>query len=300
MTMDRVMTTVREDRAFLTVLGDTAAAFLQGLLSQAVTKVAPGVACYGALLTPQGKFLHDLFLTAPLDGAPGILLECEAERADDLLLRLKRYRLRAKVELTPVEGLVVGLAWGARPFGLDPRPGHAEMRDGAMLYTDPRLADLGVRVIGPRAAVAGILSGASAPDDRAAYDRLRLSLGVPEGGRDISIDKGFLLESGFDELHGVDWLKGCYVGQELTARTKYRGLVKRRLMPVRIEGPAPEIGAALDFNGKNAGEMRGAEGDVGLALIRLDAWRAAKAAREPIAAGAARLWPEKPDWAAFE
>ena len=107
----------------------------------------------------------------------------------------------------------------------------------------------------------------------AAYDRHRLALGVPDGTRDLVPEKSILLELGFDELNGVDWRKGCYVGQELTARTKYRGLIKKRLFPVRIDGPAPEPGTMVTLDGKDAGEMRSARDGAGLALLRLEAAR---------------------------
>lgn len=284
---------VRTDRAFLKIDGQETLTFLQGLLSQDVEKVTPERSAYGALLTPQGKFLHDLFLTAH-EG--GVVLECEARRLDDLAMRLKRYRLRAKIQITPLEDWAAAVVFGAPGLGA---AGDTVRSGDVATYADPRLAALGQRVVGPSAAVRAAVEDHAAAT-LADYARFRLSKGVPEGSDDIAVDRGFLLENGFDELNGVDWEKGCYVGQELTARTKYRGLVKRRLMPVRIDGPAPEVGAGLDFEGKNAGEMRSATGDRGLALVRLDAWRAAAAAGAPLAAGDARLWPERPEWAAFE
>jgi folate-binding protein YgfZ len=124
----------------------------------------------------------------------------------------------------------------------------------------------------------------------AEWDRHRIAPGVPDGSRDIEVEKGILLEAGFEELGGVDFAKGCYVGQELTARTKYRALLKKRLVPVRVEGPAPAPGTPLDGD---AGEIRSVAGDMALALLRLEALGA------PLTAGGARLAIVKPDWAGF-
>jgi folate-binding protein YgfZ len=133
--------------------------------------------------------------------------------------------------------------------------------------------------------------------DFVAYDRHRLALGIPDGSRDMVPEKSILLECGFDELRGVDWQKGCYVGQELTARTKYRGLIKKRLFPVRIDGAVPAPGTVVTLDGKEAGEMRSAQDGLGLALLRLDA---VAAHRGRLSAAAATLVPLRPDWLQLE
>jgi folate-binding protein YgfZ len=121
---------------------------------------------------------------------------------------------------------------------------------------------------------------------------------VPDGSRDLTVEKAILLESGYDELNGVDWQKGCYIGQELTARTKYRGLIKKRLMAVRVEGALPAPGTKVMLGDQEAGELRSGQDGIALALLRLDAVAAASAG-QPLVAGAARLMPIKPDWAQF-
>jgi hypothetical protein len=128
------------------------------------------------------------------------------------------------------------------------------------------------------------------------YDRLRLSLGIPDGSRDLVLEKSILLEAGFDELNGVDWQKGCYIGQELTARTKYRGLVKRRLMPVEIEGPPPLPGTIVTMDGREVGEMRSSLDGLGLALRRIEPVREGKR----LAAGEASLVLVRPAWMRLE
>ena len=285
---------LRPDRAFVRVVGDEAVEFLQGLISQDTHKITLDHTAYGALLTPQGKFLHDLFLTKL---ANGFLLECERERRIDLVTRLKRYRLRAKIDIEPDDDFAVAVIWGegaSAAVGLAGQPGSTFIEGTRTTYVDPRLAALGMRIIdAPNALTAPSFAAESSVD---AFRACRLALGIPEGSGDILVDRGFLLENGFDELNGVDWQKGCYVGQELTARTKYRGLVKRRLMPVRIEGEPPEPGAKIEADGRDAGEIRSVAGEWALALIRLDAWRDGAA----MTSGTTTVIPQKPDWAAFE
>jgi hypothetical protein len=284
---------VLKDRALLAVAGEDRVAFLQGLVSNDVSRASARQAIHAALLTAQGKYLHDFFIAGLGDA---LHLEGEAGRLADLKRRLSMYRLRSKVTIAEAPGLTVVAAFGdgaAEALGLAAEPGAAAAFADGIAFVDPRLGDLGTRLWIAAEAVATLRERgfAEAPFDD--YDRLRLSLGIPDGSRDLELEKAILLESGFDELHGVDWQKGCYVGQELTARTKYRGLIKKRLLPVRIEGDAPPPGTVLMQGGKEAGEMRSARGDRGLALVRLEAL----ATGEPLEAGAARLRPEKPDWA---
>ena len=281
---------VMEARGVLAIGGPERVTFLQGLISNDVARVSAERAIYAALLTAQGKYLHD-FMLVEADGT--IWLDGEAARLADLRRRLSMYRLRAQVTLDERPDLAVAVAWGGALFDLPPEPGAAHPLDDGIAFVDPRLAALGARVILPREQIRRVLSEAgSAEADFAEYDRLRLGLGVPDGSRDLVIDKSILLEAGFEELHGVDWQKGCYIGQELTARTKYRGLIKKRLFPVRIEGPAPEAGAIVTLDGHEAGEMRSSRDGVGLALLRLEA----VGKDMPLTAGDATIEPLTSDW----
>ena len=288
-------------RAVLTVSGPDRRTFLQGLVSNDVDKAGEGQAIHAALLTPQGKFLHDLFIVELGDV---LLLDVEAERRADLLKRLSMYRLRSKVTLADAGddwSVMAFFGPGAGlPFGLPDEAGKAVPSSGGVVFVDPRLASLGLRGILPREEAEKIaISRGFAPAPFATYDRLRLEHGVPDGSRDLPVEKAILLESGFDELNGVDWKKGCYMGQELTARTKYRGLVRKRLMPVAIDGAVPEPGTPLSFDGKDAGEMRSGVDGIGMALVRLEAAEAAAQANRPIEAGGSRLFPQRPEWAKF-
>ena len=281
---------ILEDRGVLAIGGPDRAAFLQGLISNDVARVGNERAIYAALLTAQGKYLHDFML---VERDETIWLDGEAARLADLKRRLTMYRLRAKVTIDDRPDLAVAAVFGGANLGLPDEPGAARLFDEGSAFTDPRLAALGARVILPRDQIRQLLRDSGvAETDFAAYDRLRLGLGVPDGSRDLVLDKSILLEAGFDELHGVDWQKGCYIGQELTARTKYRGLIKKRLFPVRIDGPAPEPGAIVTLDGHEAGEMRSNRDGAGLALLRLEAVDK----HEKLMAGDTVIEPRTPDW----
>jgi folate-binding protein YgfZ len=285
-----------DDRGLLHLSGPDLVDYLQGLVSNDVARADDTHAIWSAFLTPQGKFLHDFFLVGH-DG--GLLLDGEGPRRADLLRRLKIYKLRSKVDIADrTDDLVTVLAWGADALdalGLPSTAGAAVALGGGRAFVDPRLEALGARVLLPRIDAASVMADlgfTQAP--RADHDRLRIALGIPDGSRDMEVEKAILLENGFDELHGVDWRKGCYMGQELTARTKYRGLVKKRLLPVEIDGPAPAPGTALTLGGREAGVMRSSVAGIGLALIRLEYLE--KAGDAGFTAGDATLHPAPPSW----
>lgn len=287
---------ILEDRGILAIEGPDRASFLQGLVSNDVFKVAPGCAVYAALLSPQGKFQFDFFIFAL---GEALLLDCERARLADLARRLSLFKLRANVTLADrSEALAVAAIVGAdvlRALDLALVAGAARALGEGIVLIDPRLADMGGRAILPRDRAESLMRQAGLePVDRAAYERLRLSLGLPDGSRDMPVDKAILLENGFDELNGVDWDKGCFMGQELTARTRYRGLVKKRLMPVRIDGETPPPGTEIRQGDRAVGETRSAQEGLGLALIRLDALDRPDV---PMTAGDATLTPVKPAWA---
>jgi folate-binding protein YgfZ len=281
-------------RAALRIAGDDRISFLQGLVSSDASKIASDRALHAGFLTAQGRFLHEFFMCAH---GEAVLLDCEAARCNDLLRRLKIYKLRAKIELAADDSLVVAAFWGegaAEAFGLPPNAGAAKELGGGIAYVDPRLAALGVRALVPAARLAELAKdfAAGTLED---YEALRLSHGVPDGSRDLAVEDALLLENGFEELGGVDFKKGCYVGQEVTARMRYRGLVKKRLVPVTIEGPAPAIGTTIRLDGADVGEMRSSAGNQGLALLRLEALDK----QVPLVSGDAKLVPHKPAWANF-
>lgn len=280
--------TLLPHRSVIALAGPDRVEFLQGLISNDTTKVSPGQAIWAALLTPQGRFLNDMFVAD--GGGDTLLIETERERAAALAKKLAMYTLRSKVKVEDRSATMdVAVVFGehaAKALGIEK----------CVSYVDPRLPSLGVRVLAAAGEAAAILgSHGFVPATPADYDALRLSLGVPDGSRDLPVEKALLLESGFDELNGVDWKKGCYMGQELTARTKYRGLVKKRLFPVRLEGPLPAPGTLIERDGQEVGEIRSGLGDRALAMLRLDSVAAGQTGNG-LVAGGTRILPEVPGW----
>jgi hypothetical protein len=290
---------VLEDRGVLSLTGEDRLTFLQGLISSDVRRLNESRALHAAFLTPQGRYIHDFFLAACDDAW---LVEAERSRLADLQRRLRVYRLRSKVTLADAsEDWSVAALFGpdtAAVLGLpEDEPGAAKPRCDGVAFMDPRLALGGARLIVPRERVAAAAETLGAirgrPED---YDRHRIALGLPDGSRDMQIEKALLLECGFDELHGVDWDKGCYIGQEVTARTRYRGLIKKRLLPVAVDGPLPPPGTPILADGKEAGEIRSGLDDRAMALLRLEALDDAAHGRVELVAGETRIMPRPPDW----
>lgn len=282
---------VLPDRGVIAVAGQDARPFLQGLITNDVAKLSPQRAIYAALLTPQGKLLFDFFV-AECDDV--LLLDVERARADALCRRLSLYRLRARVTVEDLSDLwAVAAVWGAdaaRRLDLAPEPGRAlELFDGSA-FVDPRQPAMGVRILAPAAGLDESLRGAGfAPAALEDYDRLRLIHGLPDGSRDLPPEQTFLLENNFEALNGVDFRKGCYVGQEVTARTKHRGTLKKRLVPVAVEGTLPPPGTPIMAGGREVGVLRSGQGSRALALLRREAIEAE--ADAPLLAGTARLVP---------
>jgi hypothetical protein len=230
------------DRALVRVEGSDWRPFLHNLLTNDIEGLEPGRLRFTALLTPQGRLLHDLFVLA---GEAGALLDVAAPGREALIKRLTLYRLRAKVLIEAVEGSVA-VAWGAAP----PGPAWA---------ADPRLSEMGWRALG----YDGPLE--ATPDD---YDLHRLTLGVPDSARDAS-ESTYPIEANFDLLNGIDFKKGCFIGQETTSRMKRRGAVKTRMAPIAYAKP-PAQGAEILNGDLRAGVVLSTRADRGMALLRLD------------------------------
>jgi tRNA-modifying protein YgfZ len=279
------------DRGVVKVVGDDARTFLNGLFTTDVGKVTPGTPCFAALLTPQGKIIVDCIVAeAPKEDGGGFFLDCPRALAGEFVTKLNFYKLRAKVlaeDLSEVLG-VMALWDGA---------GESEYGLG---YPDPRLPALGQRIMLPShlAMKAADELGASFLD-APAYDAHRIALGVPRGGIDFIYGDAFPHETDMDQLNGVDFDKGCYVGQEVVSRVEHRGTARKRILPVTVEAHAPEAGSVVMAGEKPIGVMGSAAGERGLAMLRLDYMSDAQSAGTPLIAGGVTIRPSKPAWARF-
>jgi folate-binding protein YgfZ len=282
--MSHCHASVLGSRGVLSVRGPDARKYLQGLITNDIGKAQGGDAIHAGLLSPQGKILFDFFAVPEGDG---FLIDVAQDKAAELLKRLGFYRLRALVEIAEEPGFAVAAAWGGTP-----RPPQ-----GAILYADPRLAALGFRMLVPSGTGAAELGCEAASE--ADYHAFRISLGVPEGGRDYAFGDTFPHEALFDELNGVDFAKGCYVGQEVVSRMEHRGTARKRI--VRVDGvlPLPASGTSIETNGLSIGTLGSVSGRSGLAMIRLDRAETALGAGKALTAGGIEVALRRPAFAHF-
>jgi folate-binding protein YgfZ len=282
--MSHCQATFLLDRGVLRVTGADAHKLLQGVITNNLDKLEDGAAIHAGLLTPQGKILFDFFVVAEGDG---FLIEVAKDKLPELAKRLGFYRLRAQVEIAEAPEFAVAAAWGGVP----------NVPEGAIAFADPRLPEMGTRILLPASADFASLGCAEAQE--ADYHALRIRLGVPEGGRDYAFDDTFPHEALFDQLNGVDFKKGCFVGQEVVARMQHRGTTRKRIVP--IEGDAPlATGVEVEAGGLPIGPIGSVEGVHGLALLRLDRAETAAAEGKPITAGGVTITLHRPAFAQFE
>jgi folate-binding protein YgfZ len=275
------------DRGVVKVSGDGARDFLNGLVTTDLTLLRPGLGRFGALLTPQGKITVDFLITeAPAGHGGGFLIDCPLALAQGLADKLGFYKLRAKVAVENLsDSLGVLAAWDGDP-SLKPD----------LAFADPRNAALGYRILVPAELAQKVadLIGAELVDS-AAYDAHRIAAGAPRGGLDFSYGDAFPHETNMDRLHGVDFDKGCYVGQEVVSRMQHRGTARTRTVRVVIEGAPPEAGSAILAGDKSVGTMGSSADSAGLALVRIDRVADALAAATPLTAGGIAIRLADPD-----
>ncbi|MFG1375620.1 YgfZ/GcvT domain-containing protein [Xanthobacter autotrophicus] len=267
------------DRVLIRATGPEASKFLHGVITCNVQTMAKGDSRYGALLTPQGKIISDFLFYA--EGEDVFLFDVPAERAEDLLKRLTFHRLRAKVTFEKADDFAVAAVFGDA----------GEVPDGA-LYPDPRLAALGQRLVLPLAAAQALSS------DAAPYEAHRIALGIPRGGPDFAYGDTFPHEADMDQLGGVDFKKGCYVGQEVVSRMEHRSTPRNRLVEVLFDTPLA-AGQEIMAGDKSVGQVLSVTDGRGIATVRLDRANDAKTDGVPLLAGDVQVELRRPDWAVF-
>lgn len=275
------------DRGVIRVAGEDARPFLQNLVTNDLDAVTPDQAGYGALLTPQGKIICDFLIVAVPDAeGGGFLLDTPLLQRADLMKRLKLYKLRAKValdDLTEATAVIASTDGAALP------------PDAGLVYADPRLPELGQRAMTDRHGAADL---ATAP--AATWHARRITLGIPDGGRDFAYGDAFPHEALLDQLGGVSFRKGCYIGQEVVSRMQHRGTARTRVVPIVFsEGIAAETGAEATAGGKPLGKVGSGANGRALALLRLDRVADAMAAGEPLLGGGMPFTLAKPGFIRF-
>jgi folate-binding protein YgfZ len=280
------------DRGVVKVVGDDARHFLNGLVTSDMAKVAPGSPRFAALLTPQGKIIVDFIIAeASADDGGGFFLDCPRALVSTLVEKLNFYKLRAKViceDLSEVLGVMA--IWG----------GEGDS-DYGLCYPDPRLAELGSRIMLPPHLAEEAASDLGAKlADATDYEAHRIELGVPRGGLDFSYGDAFPHEADMDQLNGVDFDKGCYVGQEVVSRVEHRASARSRIVAITYEGFAPSAGLPIMAGDKQVGTLGSTAKGRGLALVRLDRAEEARIAGIPLEAGGIALRAAKPAWAKFD
>jgi folate-binding protein YgfZ len=275
------------DRGVVKVSGNDARDFLNGLVTTDVTLLAPNLGRFGALLTPQGKITVDFLITeAPAGHGGGFLIDCPRALAQGLADKLGFYKLRAKVAVENLsDSLGVLAVWDGAPR-IKPD----------LAFADPRNPALGWRILVPEALVqkTADLIGAEVVDS-SAYDAHRIAAGIPRGGLDFMYGDAFPHETNMDRLHGVDFDKGCYVGQEVVSRMQHRGTARTRTVRITVESAPPEPGATILAGDKSLGTIGSSAGGHGLALIRIDRAADALAAGLPLTAGGIAIRLAEPD-----
>ena len=302
--MTNVYHSILPMRGLLWVNGTDGPALLQGLITNDVNRLSDECSIYAALLSPQGKYLHDFFVMNHPDGE-GILLDCEAKRLPDLLQRLTKYRLRARVNFEDISNnFIVAALYGERALtrlSLKAQEGFTKSfgtsSGKGLIYVDPRLATMGARAVLPNVSPSKALEAKGFSETSpSTYDGWRLAYGLPDGSRDILIEKSLPLECGFHELHGIDYDKGCYIGQEITARTHYRAKIRKRLVPVVIEGPLPPQGTKiLNDSNNSVGLLCSGKESRALALLQVDQLHKNRS-HDRLRAGDAQLTVDLPNW----
>lgn len=286
------------ERSLIAVYGDDSEPFLQRLISKDIELLLPNRAIFSGLFTPQGKYFCDFFAVKIQNKKSNfIVIDCEKKRFNEILDKLNIYRLHAKIDFEDVTKLYKVIALTKKEGNLT---NDLKCKKYSQISPDPRFSEMGFRAYIPLEEYDYFLEqNVIKFETYAKYNSLRLSFGIPEGSSDIIVNKDFPLEFGFDELNAVTYTKGCFVGQELTARTHNRGNLKKRIFSVSINGQIPSFGSDIFFENKIIGTMRSANNQIGIAHLQLAEAKRAKKEKKELCVGNTLLKPESPIWAKY-
>lgn len=272
---------VQKDRVLISLKGSDRYKLLQGLITNDIYKLREAGFLYAALLTPQGRYLHDFFV---FEDEEGIKLDVKAERSEDLVNRLRLYKLRSDVDII-FEPKDVTCVFEVNDLEALRREMQSKVQH---VFKDPRCDTMGLRIYGIET-----LDMPRATEEQ--FEEYRITLGIPETGKELLVEKSIILECGLDDLHAIDWQKGCYLGQELNARTKHRGMLHKRFLPVDVIGALPNYLDQIFLEDQKVGTIYSLAGSKGIAKIRLEALDRIGPEKELICAGST-LKPYIPDW----
>ncbi|MEE2655942.1 MAG: hypothetical protein VX434_09300 [Pseudomonadota bacterium] len=296
--MNDVYYTTLIDRDILSITGPDSLAFLQGIVTNDLEKLNDKIALYSAILTPQGKYLHDFFIFE-VDG--NIYIDCPKNQIDSIEKKLNMYRLRANLEITkPGDAYSVFSLTGPGVIDITQAEEgliNSELSGKGIIFFDPRLNQLGARaVLKKNSAIDIIINKGFIKKDYENYNELQISMGIP-GGIDVEFLRGaFPLELGFSELNAISFEKGCYVGQEVTARMKVRNLVKKRLVPVLFDGASLKAGTTIYIQDKPVGQVFAAANDKGVVMFRIEKLLQILKSKEELIVDQTKVRPTLPDW----
>jgi len=296
--MNDVYYTTLIDRGILSITGPDSLAFLQGIVTNDLEKLNEKTALYSAILTPQGKYLHDFFIFE-LEG--NIHIDCPKNQIDSLEKKLNMYRLRANLEITKLGDAysIISLTGPGISDIMHPEQGivNSELYGKGIVVFDPRLNQLGARAVLKKKSASDILNNKEFTEKNYEdYNKLEITLGIPGSIDAVFLRSAFPLELGYSELNAISFNKGCYVGQEVTARMNVRNLVKKRLVPVSFEGESLKAGTTISIQDKPVGQVFAKANDKGIVMFRIDRLLQIIERKEGLIVGQTKVRPTLPDW----
>ncbi|MFV9875078.1 MAG: folate-binding protein YgfZ [Rickettsiales endosymbiont of Dermacentor nuttalli] len=269
--MSNLLYNTLNDRTLFSIHGENTKSFLQNLISNDINKVNDNNSIYACLLTPQGKYFCDFFI---MQFNNMTLLDCTRARKEEIINKLNLYKLRSDIQIQDLTDQYTIFSLHGNDLlselSLSDIPGYSKSFMNGYVYIDPRTLLMGARTVLPTNTSIQFFKDWGFKTSPDAYDYIRITNHVPEGDKDLIAGKSFPLEYGFDLLNAIDFNKGCYVGQELTSRTKYRGTIRKKIMQVKSDHKLPESGSGIYIGENKIGIICSSHDNIGLALIRTE------------------------------